>query len=93
MNILAAGSGKSEGLVLDQLQHKEDPNFESITFRRLTKSIKGAGGIFHKAGKVYKKLGAEQKLVDLMYKWPSGATSRYSHLEHNERTAEDDHQG
>lgn len=89
----AAGSGKSEGLVLDQLSRIQDPNFESVTFRRNTKSLKGAGGIFNKAGKVYKRLGAEQKLVDLMYEWPSGATSRYRHLEHNERTAEDDHQG
>lgn len=80
-------------MVLDQLRHVNNPNFESITFRRNTKSIKGAGGIFNKAGKVYKRLGAEQRLVDLMYKWPSGATSRYSHLEHNERTAEEDHQG
>ena len=93
MNIPSAGSGKTEALVLDQLQHIHDPNFESITFRRNTKSIKGAGGIFHKAGKVYMKLGAEQRLNDLMYKWPSGATTRYAHLEYNERTAEADHQG
>lgn len=89
----AAGSGKTEALVLDQLRHTKDPNFESVTFRRNTKSLKGAGGIFNKAGKVYKRLGAEQRMVDLMYRWPSGATSRYSHLEHNERTAEEDHQG
>lgn len=89
----AAGSGKSEGLVLDQLSRIHDPNFESVTFRRNTKSLKGAGGIFNKAGKVYKKLGAIQKINELMYVWPSGATSRYRHLEHNERTAEDDHQG
>lgn len=89
----SAGSGKSEALVLDQLSHQHDPNFESITFRRSTKQLKGAGGIFNKAGKVYKRLGAEQRIADLMYKWPSGATSRYAHLEHNERTAEDDHQG
>lgn len=79
--------------MLDQLRHVNNPNFESVTFRRNTKSLKGAGGIFNKAGKVYKRLGAEQRLVDLMYRWPSGATSRYSHLEHNERTAEEDHQG
>ena len=90
---MSAGSGKTEAVVIDQLPHVNDPNYESITFRRNTKSLKGAGGIFHKAGKVYKRLGAEQKLNDLMYKWPSGATSRYSHLEYNERTAEDDHQG
>lgn len=88
-----SGTGKSEALVLDQLRHVHDPNYESVTFRRNTKSLKGAGGIFNKAGKVYKKLGAEQKLQDLRYDWPSGATSRYSHMEHGRSTAEEDHAG
>jgi len=88
-----SGTGKSEAMVLDQLQHVKDPNYESITFRRTTKSLKGAGGIFNKAGRVYERLGAEKKLQDLMYTWPSGATARYSHLEHGLATAEANHAG
>lgn len=89
----SAGSGKSDGIVLDPLQHKNDPNFEAITFRRTTKSLKGAGGIFQKAGKVYNKLGAKQNLSELKYTFPSGSTARYSHMEHGVNTAEQDHAG
>ena len=89
----SAGSAKTEGIVLDQLKHINDPNFESVTFRRNTKSLKGAGGIYNKAGKVYKKLGAKERINDMTYVWPSGAKSRYCHLEYNERTADADHQG
>lgn len=89
----SAGSGKSEAIVIDQLRHIDDPNFESVTFRRSTKSLKGAGGIFNKAGSVYKRLGASTRLNDMMYVWPSGATCRYSHLEHGKNTAEENHAG
>jgi hypothetical protein len=78
---------------MDQLQHINDPNFESITFRRTTKSLKGAGGIFNKAGKLYNKLGAKQNLSQLMYTFPAGSTARYSHMEHGVNTAEQDHAG
>jgi predicted phage terminase large subunit-like protein len=88
-----SGTGKSEAMVLDQLQHVNDPNYESITFRRTTKSLKGAGGIFNKAGRIYERLGAEKRINDLMYIWPSGATARYSHLEHGLATAEANHAG
>lgn len=90
---MSAGSGKSEAIVMDQLQHIDDPNFESITFRRTTKSLKGAGGIFNKAGKLYNRIGAKQNLSQLMYTFPSGATARYSHMEHGVNTAEQDHAG
>jgi len=79
--------------VLDQLRHIHDPKFESITFRRNTKSLKGAGGVYNKAGAVYMKLGAEQRLADMLYRWPSGSVSRYSHLEHGRSTAEANHAG
>jgi len=89
----SAGSGKTEAIVLDQLRHIHDPNFESITFRRNTKSLKGAGGVFNKAGTVYMKLGAEQRLADMLYRFPQGSVSRYSHLEHGRATAEANHAG
>lgn len=89
----AAGGGKTEALVLDQLQHIHDPRFDSLTIRRLTSNLKGPGGIFNKAGRVYIRLGAEQKVADLKYVWPSGATSSYGHLEHNRATAEEKYQG
>lgn len=89
----AAGSGKSEAVVLDQLQHINDPNYESIAFRRTTKSLTGAGGIFHKFGKVYHKLGAISNKQELSYTFPSGAKARCGHLEHGQRTAEANHAG
>ena len=88
-----SGTGKTEAMVMDQLQHIHDSGYESITFRRTTKSLTGAGGIFNKAGRVYERLGAEKRIKDLMYRWPSGATCRYSHLEHGLATAEANHAG
>ena len=89
----AAGSGKTEAVVLDPLQHIEDGNYEAITFRRSTKSLKGAGGIFNKAGKIYNRIGAKVNSTEMKYTFPSGATCRYSHLEHGVATAEQDHAG
>lgn len=90
---MSAGAGKSEAICLDQLQHVNDPNYESITFRRTTKSLVGAGGIFSKYEKLYSKLGAKSNKNDLMHTFPSGAKSRCSHLELGVSTAERDHAG
>ncbi len=92
---MSAGSGKTEAIVMDQLQHAEDPKFESITFRKNSSSLIGAGGIFNKAGSIYLKLGASQTRShqDMKYIFPSGAKARYSHLDGGKATAESNHAG
>lgn len=88
-----AGSAKTVALVMDQLQHIHDPNFESVSFRISTKSLTGAGGLFSSKTSLYSRLGAEKRIADKMYVWESGATSRYSHMEHGKATAEENHSG
>ena len=95
MKILSAGCAKTEAIVMDQLHYINDPKFESITFRKNSSSLAGAGGIFNKAGELYLKLGATQRKSNqnMMYKFPSGATARYSHLDGGKATAESNHAG
>lgn len=92
---MSAGSGKTEAIVMDQLQYMEDPKFESITFRKNSSSLIGAGGIFNKAGNLYLRLGASQTRShqNLKYTFPAGSTARYSHLDGGKATAESNHAG
>ena len=88
----SAGSAKTIGLMYDVFQHVHDPNFECIFFRRTTKQLRGAGGLWGKCSTLYKKIGATAKEVEMKITFPSGATARFSHLEHD-KDAQDNHQG
>lgn len=89
---MSAGSAKTIGLLYDPFQFVRDPHWEAIFFRRTTKQLKGSGGLFSKASVLYKKIGAEVRESDMRIKFPSGATARFSHLEHD-KDAQDNHQG
>jgi len=52
----AAGSGKSEIGVIDLLQYVMIPNFIAVVTRRTTPQLKGAGGIFSKCMRTFKKV-------------------------------------
>lgn len=88
----AAGSAKTVALMYDLLQHVNDPNFEAVFFRRTTKQLKGAGGLWGKCSSLYRKLGAEAKESEMKCIFPQGSTARFTHLEHD-KDAQDNHQG
>ena len=84
----AAGAGKSYALLMEALRHVGNPGFRSVIFRRTIPQIKNAGGLWDTSKEMYLKLrdGAGRQPVPTdnppKWKFPSGATLQFSHLEH-----------
>lgn len=84
----AAGAGKSYALLMEALRHVGNPRFQSVIFRRTIPQIKNAGGLWDTSKEMYLKLrdgaGRSPAPTDNPPKWkfPSGATLQFSHLEH-----------
>ena len=99
---ITGNSGKSRLLLLKSGYYAHtDPLFEGVMFRRTTKPLTAAGGLFSEAKKLYKPLGInvrEQSLeinfhgVGGSAKDLRGGTLKFTHLEH-EKDAEGNHQG
>lgn len=87
----AASSGKSHLALMHPLPYYEDPNFNGIYFRRVTKQLTGAGGLWAESKKMYRPFGTRVREQVHEHIFPSGATLAFSHMEH-EKNAED-HQG
>lgn len=79
----SAGGGKTWALLLEDLRHISNPGFGSVTFRRSTVQIRNEGGLWDESMTLYPLAGAEPKEHVLTWKWPSGATSSFAHLEHD----------
>lgn len=92
---VTGNSGKSYTLLLDPLQYVDDPDFDAIVFRRNTKQLRGQGGLWQTARKIYgqvpKPLTPKFNKTELIVYWPSGASIQFSHLQY-ESTVEE-HQG
>lgn len=79
----AAGGGKTWALLLEDLRHIHNPGFGSVTFRRSTVQIRNEGGLWDESNNLYPLVGAEPKEHVLTWKFPSGATASFAHLEHD----------
>lgn len=84
----AAGAGKSYALLLEPLRHASNPGFRAVIFRRTTVQVKNSGGLWDTSKEIYLKLrnpaGQSPQPTEAPPKWkfPSGATLLFSHLEH-----------
>lgn len=91
----AAGSGKSYTLLLDPLKHISDPNYHAIIFRRTNVQLKGQGGLWQTCRAMYQQIPHPNKPIfkeqGMTVVFPSGATIKFSHLEHLKNIY--DHQG
>lgn len=79
----SAGGGKTWALLLEDLRHVHNSGFGSVTFRRSTVQIRNEGGLWDESVNLYPLAGGEPKEHVLTWKWPSGATSSFAHLEHD----------
>ena len=90
----AAGAGKSYALLMEALRHVGNPRFQSVIFRRTIPQIKNAGGLWDTSKEMYLKLrdgaGRSAAFTENPPKWkfPSGATLMFSHLEHESTKTE-----
>jgi predicted phage terminase large subunit-like protein len=78
----AAGVGKTFGLLLNPLKHKENPGFGAVIFRRETTQVKAEGGIWDESEKLYPLFAASPNLTTLKWGFPSGMSVQFAHMQH-----------
>lgn len=78
----AAGGGKSAALLLEPLRNIDTLGFGALILRRTTPEIRGVGGLWDESGTIYPLLGGEPRAGCLDWKFKSGATVKFDHLEH-----------
>lgn len=78
----AAGGGKTFGLLLEPLRHKNNKNFNAVIFRKEYTQITAPGGLWDSARKVYSyvKGAYSLKTPKLHWTFPSGASVNFAHL-------------
>jgi hypothetical protein len=79
----AAGGGKTFAELLEPTRHVHNKDFGAVIFRRTTPQITNEGGLWDESTKLYPLLGAIPKLGDLSWRFPSGATVSFAHIEHD----------
>lgn len=78
----AAGVGKTFAEILCPLYYKHNPNFGSVFFRKTYPQITNTGALWDQSHKVYSLLKAKPDKNDLKWTFPSGATIKFNHLQH-----------
>jgi predicted phage terminase large subunit-like protein len=76
-----AGSGKSFGLLLEQLYDVSNAGFRSVIFRRTIPMIRQPGGLLDTSDQVFPLLGAKLNQSALEWTFPSGATVKFAGME------------
>lgn len=78
----AAGGGKTFGLLLEPLRHKNNKNFNAVIFRRDYTQVTAPGGLWDSSRKVYSLVKGSYPLKTPKLHWTfsSGATVNFAHL-------------
>lgn len=78
----AAGGGKTFGLLLEPLRHKNNKNFNAVIFRRDYTQVTTPGGLWDSSRKVYSLVKGSYPLKTPKLHWTfsSGATVNFAHL-------------
>lgn len=74
--------GKTYALLLDPLHYVHESLFKAVLFRRTKVQIRNEGGLWDTSTEVYPYAGARPLENILEWRFPSGATVRASHMEH-----------
>jgi len=79
----AAGVGKTFGLLLEPIRHKDIKNFGAVFFRRTNPQIRSEGGLWDSSMEMYSNI-ADARPRETFLEWHFGNTSKikFSHLEH-----------
>jgi hypothetical protein len=79
----AAGGGKTWALLMEPVRHIGVSGFGAVFFRRTTTQVRNEGGLWDESANVYPLLGASPREHLLDWKFPSGASVTFAHLEHD----------
>lgn len=80
----AAGGGKSTALLCAALQLATYPGFHALILRRTYKQLAKADSILGKAKEWLLPLGVDHVSADHLFKFPSGATLEFGHMDHDD---------
>ena len=82
----AAGGGKTFGLLLEALRHKNNRNFNSVIFRRDYTQVTSPGGLWDSSRKIYSHVKGSYSLKTPKLHWvfSSGASVNFAHLGRDE---------
>lgn len=82
----AAGGGKTFGLLLEALRHKDNKNFNAVIFRRDYTQVTSPGGLWDSSKKIYGyvKGAYPLKTPKLHWTFKSGASVNFSQLGNDE---------
>ena len=82
----AAGGGKTFGILLEALRHKNNPNFNAVIFRRDYTQVTSPGGLWDSSRKIYSYVKGSYPLKTPKLHWvfPSGASVNFAHLKYDE---------
>ncbi|WP_372936277.1 terminase large subunit domain-containing protein, partial [Mariniphaga sediminis] len=78
----AAGAGKTFALLLEPTRHSRNADFGSVIFRRTSPQIRSEGGLWDTSESLYPNVGARPIESKLTWKFPRGASMKFSHLEY-----------
>lgn len=87
----AAGSGKTWALVFEGGRNINVNGYGGIIFRRTAPQIRGEGGLWEESIKLYQKRGGKPREHLLNWRFKSGASISFSHLQYENNKY--DHQG
>lgn len=82
----AAGGGKTFGLLLEPLRHKNNKDFNAVIFRRDYTQVTSPGGLWDSSKKIYRyvKGSFPLKTPKLHWTFQSGASVNFAHLNRDE---------
>ncbi len=78
----AAFGGKTFALLMEPVRHIGNPKFKGVIFRRVSPMITVEGGLWDESLNIYPLLGSVPVEYRREHVFPSGATIRFSHLQH-----------
>lgn len=81
----AAGGGKSAALLIDFAKDRLRalPGYSSVIFRRTYPMIRNEGGLWDESSNFYPAIGGTPLESRLEWKFPTGSTIRFAHLQHD----------
>jgi hypothetical protein len=77
-----AGGGKSWALLYEPLRHIHNADFGGLIFRRTYPQIMQEGGLWDESCDLYNLLSAKSNQTDMRWRFPSGASISFGHLQH-----------
>jgi predicted phage terminase large subunit-like protein len=78
----AAGGGKTWGLLLEPLRHKDNAQFGAVIFRRTSPQVTNQGGMWDESAKLYPLVGARARSHMLEWIFPSGMRVKFAHMQY-----------